>query len=201
MPTAKDLVREAAFRRLEEYAQKLKLQVFPKFRSGAEYNKENTIAASACLALVYNRMAIGLATPIDFGWWGEPWLNSLKARESAAIASVRFCPLTNAVVRFKNGSTKDWRLSDHLSVSHKYPSVNISAWSCTSKTFVVPRGRRFLPIKTRWTTSIKLMILSRSSRKTITKGNNQGRHLAWRGQGTETSTSFLICPLIADHAF
>lgn len=46
-----------------------------------EFNKENTIKASACIAAVYNRLASGLSGPIEMGWWGEPWLNALKARK------------------------------------------------------------------------------------------------------------------------
>lgn len=56
--------------------------LFDPARKGAEYNYDNTIMASACYASVYDRMSAGLATPIEMAWWGEAWLNSLKARES-----------------------------------------------------------------------------------------------------------------------
>lgn len=56
--------------------------LFNPAHKGAEHNHENTIIASACYSAVYDRMSNGISTPIEMGWWGEPWLNNLKARES-----------------------------------------------------------------------------------------------------------------------
>jgi hypothetical protein len=89
------LVQEVLRERIDEYLSVQRLKFFPEFRGGAECNKENTIAASACLALVYKRMSVGLATPMEIGWWGERWLNSLKARRSIQLDARSDASLTD----------------------------------------------------------------------------------------------------------
>lgn len=81
--TAKDLAREVFQEEMDRYLESQRVTLFQPDEKGAEFNRENTIIASACYSAVYNRMSNGLATPIEMAWWGEPWLNSLKARESS----------------------------------------------------------------------------------------------------------------------
>jgi hypothetical protein len=125
---------------MDRYLESQRATLFRPDEKAAEFNRENTIIASACYSAVYNRMSNGLATPIEMAWWGEPWLNSLKAREWLIDSAGLLGNPTHQCSQ--KGSMNLLDRSGHQSVCPDPPTGETSRWNFASKKYDIRLHRR-----------------------------------------------------------